>query len=552
MTSVIIVVALICFCLAYKYYGRWLNEYLLTDKDEEMPSVYLRDDMDYFPAPFGMLFAHHFSSIAGAGAIIGPVAAGAMFGWLPALLWIVFGCIFIGGVHDISSLAMSLKHDGLSLAEVVQRTFGKRVHFLVLLVFWMSLVLVVAAFLDLTAQTFTECPAVGFTVTLTVVLAFVLGVGVYIFHIGLGKTTLLLLPLFFYALYYGAYDLNVYDMFNLSLNNWRVVIVGYCYLASVLPVWLLMEPRDYIASLFLYAGIAIGIVGMFVTGFQIPTERMLQPFYGWSSVIGDNSMWPILFITIACGAVSGAHSMISGGTTPKQLAHKEQALSVGYGSMLLEGVVGVIALGTVMLNGDSLAQTPLNCFAVGFGRMAQSLGFSDHLGGVMGYMLVNCFLLTTLDCLTRVGRYLLQEITHNRLSSFMATALTLFAALCLIVVEAHGKRIWGVIWPIFGATNQLIAGITLLLVCLWLLRTKSNKIAFVVFPTIFMLVTSFAALVLLVINENLLLIRVISFVFIVLTFMLVWAVNAEVDLVNVVSTLLKKGADMEDLKWKKI
>ncbi len=540
MTSVIIVVALICFCLAYRFYGRWLNKYFFTNKDEEMPSVYLRDDMDYFPASFGMLFAHHFSSIAGAGAIIGPVAAGAMFGWVPALLWIVFGCIFVGGVHDISSLAMSLKHDGLSLAEVVQRTFGKRVHFLVLLVFWISLVLVVAAFLDLTALTFNESPAVGFTVTLTVVLAFVLGVGVYIFHIGLGKTTLLLLPFFFYILHYGAYDPAVQEIFNISINNWRVVIVGYFYLASVLPVWLLMEPRDYIASLFLYAGIALGVVGMFVTGFKVPAEMMLQPFYGWNSVMGNQSMWPILFITIACGAVSGAHSMISGGTTPKQLARNEQALSVGYGAMLLEGVVGVISLGTVMLNGGLLTQTPLNCFAVGFGRMVQNLGFDGHLGNVMGFMLVNCFLLTTLDCLTRVGRYLLQEITHKRLSSFMATALTLFAALCLIVVETHGKRIWEVIWPIFGATNQLIAGITLLLVCLWLLRTKSNKIAFVVFPTIFMLVTSFAALALLVVNENLLFIRVISFVFIGLTLILVWSVNAEVDLVNVVSTLLKK------------
>lgn len=539
MISFIIVIALICFGLAYKYYGRWLNQYFLTDKDEEMPSIYLRDDMDYFPAPFGMLFAHHFSSIAGAGAIIGPVVAGAMFGWVPALLWIVFGCIFVGGVHDISSLAMSLKHDGLSLAEVVQRTFGRRVHFLILVVFWISLVLVVAAFLDLTAITFNEAPAVGFTVTLTVIMAFILGIGIYTFHIGLRNATFFLLPFFFYALYYGAYDGTIYKMFDLSINNWRVAIVGYCYLASVLPVWLLMEPRDYIASLFLYFGIAIGVVGMFIAGWQMPTN-MLQPFYGWNAINENSYLWPFLFITVACGAVSGAHSMISGGTTPKQLAKKEQALSVGYGAMLLEGVVGIISLGTVIINGDFLAQSPLNCFAVGFGRMAQTLGFEHHLGSVMGFMLVNCLLLTTLDCLTRVGRYLLQEITHNRLSSFMATALTLLAAIGLVVLESSGKRMWEVIWPMFGATNQLIAGITLLLVCLWLLRIKYKKIAFVVFPAIFMLATSFTALVMFVWNDNNLgFLRLLSFILIFLTILLVWAVNAKVNLFKVLVDFVK-------------
>lgn len=538
MISVIIVVALICFGLAYRYYGRWLNQYFLTDKDEEMPSVYLRDDMDYFPAPFGMLFAHHFSSIAGAGAIIGPVVAGAMFGWVPALLWIIFGCIFVGGVHDLSSLAMSLKHDGLSLAEVVQRTFGKRVHFLILLVFWLSLLLFVAAFLDLTASTFNEAPAVGFTVTLTVIMAFVLGICIYTFHIGIGKATLILLPFFCYTLYYGAYDGVIYKMFDMSVNHWRVAIVGYCYLASVLPVWLLMEPRDYIASLFLYVGIAIGVVGMFVAGLNMPTN-MLQPFYGWSSITENSHLWPILFITIACGAISGAHSMISGGTTPKQLAKKEQALSVGYGAMLLEGVVGIISLGTVMMNGDFLAQSPMNCFAVGFGRMAQALGFEHHLGNVMGFMLLNCFLLTTLDCLTRIGRYFLQEITHNRLSNSMATALTLLAALCLVVLESNGKRMWEVIWPMFGATNQLIAGITLLLVCLWLLKINYKRLAFVAFPMIFMLSTSFAALVLLVWNDNLTVIRFFSLLLIILTLVLVWAVNSKVNLFRTFRDFIK-------------
>lgn len=161
MMSVVVVIAIVCFAIGLRIYGKWLTNYFLSDKTEEMPAVYLRDDMDYFPSPFSMLFAHHFSSIAGAGAIIGPVAAGAMFGWMPALLWIVFGCIFVGGVHDLSALAVSLKHDGLSLAEVVQRSFGRKVQLIFLAVAWIATVLVVAAFLDITAETFSEDPQSG-------------------------------------------------------------------------------------------------------------------------------------------------------------------------------------------------------------------------------------------------------------------------------------------------------------------------------------------------------------------------------------------------------
>ena len=531
MMSVVVVIAIVCFAIGLRIYGKWLTNYFLSDKTEEMPAVYLRDDMDYFPSPFSMLFAHHFSSIAGAGAIIGPVAAGAMFGWMPALLWIVFGCIFVGGVHDLSALAVSLKHDGLSLAEVVQRSFGRKVQLIFLAVAWIATVLVVAAFLDITAETFSEAPAVGFTVTITILAAFLLGIGVYVFHLSLKKTTIFLVPFFFYSLYYGSNDGFIYKLFDISLNNWRVAMVGYCYLASVLPIWLLMEPRDYIASFFLYAGIIVGVIGMFVAGTQLPTT-MLQPFYGWSAASGNSNLWPFLFITIACGAVSGAHSIISTGTTPKQLAQKDQAVRIGYGSMILEGVVGIIALGTVMMNGDFLAQTPLRCFSVGFGRMAEAIGFSRYFGGIFAYMVVNCFVLTTLDTLTRIGRYLLQELTHNRLSSYMATSITLAAALAFLVLEADGKRMWEVIWPVFGASNQLIAALTLLIVCLWMVMHKYKKTGFVVYPMFFMMATSFVALGILTMDAKSLLIKALAIILLFLALWMIWLINKKVSLVQ--------------------
>ena len=539
MMSVIIVVTIVCFLVAYKYYGAWLSKYFLSDKEEEMPSVYLRDDMDYFPSPLSILFAHHFSSIAGAGAIVGPVVAGAMFGWVPALLWLILGCIFVGGVHDLSALAVSLKYDGLSIAEVVQRILGRKVQMFFLAFVWIFLVLVVASFLDITAVTFTEAPEVGFTVVLTVIAAFILGIGVYVFHISLRYATLFLMPFFFYALYYGANNIEVFRMFDLPLNYWRVALVGYCYLACVLPLWLLMEPRDYIASFFLYAGIFLGVAGMFVTGTQVQVN-MLEPFRGWNAISGNSYLWPMLFITIACGAVSGAHSMISSGTTPKQLAKKEQALDVGYGSMLLEGVVGVIALGTVMLNGDFIAHAPLNCFAVGFGRMLEYIGIEHHLGNIFGFMVINCFVLTTLDTIARVGRYLLQELTHNRLSSFMATSLTLLAALSLMILESDGKRMWELFWPAFGAINQLVAGMTLLVVFLWLVMNKFKRTQFVFYPTVFMLATSLAALFLLMVNNNLWFIRTVSALFIVLTAYFMWLVHCKINLVQVIKDYMKK------------
>lgn len=539
MLSAIVVISIIVLVLAYRIYGKWLSTYFLKSMDEELPSAYLRDDMDYFPSPLSMLFAHHFSSIAGAGAIVGPVVAASMFGWLPVLIWIVVGSILVGGVHDMSALAMSLKFDGLSIAEVIERMMGRRVHSILLFVFWVVNVLFVASFMDLTADCFVEAPAVGFAVTLSIFFALVLGAGVYVFHLRLSHVTFLLLPVLAYALYYGAYDEGIYKFFSWSVDQWRVFLVVYIYLASVLPAWLLLEPRDYLASFFIYGGIVVGAAGMFMVGFDSPVY-MLQPFNGFVSEVGNKPLWPILFVTVACGAVSGAHSMISSGTTPKQLAEKRDVLFVGYGSMLLEALVGVIALGTVILNGDFIAQSPLNCFAVGFGRMAKALGFSHHMGSVMGFMVLNCFVLTTLDTLTRIGRYLLQEITHNRLSAFMATALTLAGAIGLILLESNGMKMWQAIWPVLGSANQLIAAVTLMVVCLWLAANKAGDKKFVIVPAAFMLITSMAAMFILTRGGSTIAVRGIAVFLLILTLALLWNINKKVNLVKIVRDLIAK------------
>ena len=539
MLSAIVVFSVIALVMGYRIYGKWLSLYFLRNTEEELPSTYLRDDMDYFPSPLSMLFAHHFSSIAGAGAIVGPVVAASMFGWFPVLIWIVAGSILVGGVHDMSALAMSLKFDGLSIAEVVERIMGRKVHSVLLLVFWVVNVLFVASFMDLTADCFVEAPAVGFAVTITIICALLLGAGLYVFHLRLSHVTVLLLPLLVYALYYGAYDEEIYRFFSWNVDQWRVFLVVYIYLASVLPGWLLLEPRDYLASFFIYGGILVGAAGMFMVGFDSPVY-MLQPFNGFVSEIGNKPLWPILFVTVACGAVSGAHSMISSGTTPKQLAEKKDVLFVGYGSMLLEALVGVIALGTVMLNGEFIAQSPLNCFAVGFGRMAKALGFSHHMGSVMGFMVLNCFVLTTLDTMTRIGRYLLQEISHNRLSAFMATALTLAGAIGLILLQNNGMKMWQTIWPILGSANQLIAAITLMVVCLWLVSNKSSNIKFVVLPAVFMLITSVSAMFMMTGEGSAFAVRAAAVLLLILTVALLWSINKKANLVKLVKDFIAR------------
>ena len=355
MLLTIFVITILCFAVAYKFYGGFQSRFYDLDPNRKTPATELQDDIDYCPAHPAVLMGHHFASIAGAGPVVGPIAAAAALGWLPTLLWIIIGCIFFGGVHDMGALVASIRHKGMSIGEVVRQWIGARGHKLFLAFTWLSLTLVIAVFLELAAQTFAADPAVAFTATLYIFLAMVFGVAIYHYGISLKVSTIIMLPILFGSLIFGIESSWVQSTFALSLDTWRMALIVYIFAASVLPVWLLLQPRDYLASYMLYFSVFIGGVGMIFGGASY--EVKLPAFKGFVTASGD-WLWPLLFITVACGAISGFHSLVASGTTSKQLKRETDAVPVGYGAMLLEGVVGVIALGTIMMSGEMLQGGP--------------------------------------------------------------------------------------------------------------------------------------------------------------------------------------------------
>ncbi len=479
----------------YFVYGRLVERRLGVDPDRPTPAVTQGDGLDYVPSRPAVLLGHHFSSIAGAGPIVGPVIAAAAFGWLPAVVWIVVGSILIGGVQDFSALIASVRHQARSLGEVARDEISPLARILFLVFVWFALVYVMVVFVDLTAATFAARPAVASSSLLYIAMALVLGLLVYRLKVGLGPASAVLVPLVFVVIWLGPklpLALGLAD----PKAAWSLILLGYCLIASVLPVWLLLQPRDYLSSFLLYACLAGGLLGVLFGGGALPEGvEPLPALVAWRD---DNLglLFPAMFITIACGACSGFHSVVSSGTTAKQLASERHARPVAYGSMLLEGVLALLAIGAVILVGSTAAkgQAPTVVFATGLGRLLGALGLPQGLGAHFGALAISTFLLTTLDTCTRLARYVLEELLSlprgKLLTVVGGTVATLALPAVLTQVTLHlpdgtPAPAWKVIWPVFGATNQLLGALALLTVTAWL-RNKGRKHAFVAVPMVFM------------------------------------------------------------------
>ena len=497
MLLALFIITLVCFGLAYKFYGGYQSRFYGLDKDAETPAKKYADGIDFVPAHPAVLMGHHFASIAGAGPVVGPIAAAAMLGWLPTFLWIIVGCIFFGGVHDMGALVASIRHKGLSIGEVVRQWIGERGQKLFLAFTWLSLTLVIAVFLELAAQTFAGDPAVAFTASLYIIMAMVFGVAIYRMGISLKVSTIIMLPILAASLVFGVNSPFVQETFKMSVDFWRMILIGYIFAASVLPVWLLLQPRDYLASYMLYFSVFLGGVGMIFGGASY--EVKLPAFKGFVTAGGDY-LWPILFITVACGAISGFHSLVASGTTSKQISRETDAQPVGYGAMLLEGVVGVIALGTIMMSGVMLKGGPNAVYGAGLGQFASLIGISPRLGTAIGLLALNSFILTSLDTATRLARYQLQEFTGMNLNKYLATGISVAVALALVFFKTGNAPAWTIIWPIFGASNQLVAAIGLMSLGVWVIRALHKKASFIMYPCAFMLVTTIFALLQMLFN----------------------------------------------------
>lgn len=503
MLAMLFLGAIVLFAICYKVYGTYMaNIYGLSDENKT-PAETMYDGMDYCPAHPAVLLGHHFASIAGAGPIVGPITAASMFGWLPAYLWCLFGSAFLGGPHDMGSLAASIRHEGKSIGEVVNKWIGRKGKILFLCFTILSLVLVVAVFLQLAANTFAADPAVAFSGVLYIGLAMVFGLAIYKYGLSLWVMTVIMVPIVLGACWYGNYSPWVTTYFTKSMEYWRWFLAVYIILASVLPVWLLLQPRDYLASYFLYFAVIIGTIGM-LFGRGETFNVVLPAFKGFTAgAKGDQYLWPMLFVIVACGAISGFHSLVGSGTTSKQLRSEKDTMLVGYSSMLLEGVVAVISIGTIMISGAIAAGGPVMTYAQGFGKFAALLGIDQKVGVSLGALAINSFIITSLDTATRLTRYQIQELTNMKVDKYTATVIAVVAAMALLLVKTHapdGSVIpaWAAIWPIFGASNQLVAALAFLAIGVWVAKGLKKTNSFVMIPMWFMLATTVVALLLMI------------------------------------------------------
>lgn len=495
MNSLFLALIGIVFIIAgYIIYGRKLERLWEVDPEKPTPAFTCRDNIDYIPAKnWFVLFGHHFSSIAGAGPILGPVIAVAAWGWLPALLWVVFGTIFIGGVHDFSSLMVSVRYKGESVAKVAEELLGKKLRLVLSFFLWVTLVLIIAVFAAVTAQTLEVQPEM---VIPTVGLIFdAVLVGYLLYHRNgpyPAVTVLGLLILVFLVIF--GYQFPV--LLPSAGKSWTAILLVYCLIASVTPVNILLQPRDYLSAFLLFFGLLAGLLGLFLVHPVMNTPA----YIGFKS--GTGILWPMLFVTIACGAISGFHSLVASGTSSKQLPSERDARKIGYGAMAAEGVMAVIAIMAVAAGlrwqGTGLTYPVLMkdkgwipTFAAGYQVITRPI--LGGKGGLVAMLILNGFVLTTLDTATRICRYIGQELfgTGLKIKPFRNNYVATVIPLILAAYLAFGN--WKVVWPVFGAANQLIAALVLLLVSCYLLSRK-KPINTTLVPAIIMLLTTISAL----------------------------------------------------------
>ena len=482
MLIALFIFSAITLILAYRYYGAFLERRCAVDPERTTPAEQLKDGVDYVPTRASILFGHHFSSIAGAGPIVGPIIAAAAFGWLPTSLWILLGAIFVGGVHDFGSTFLSVRSRGQSITATCRRLIGQRTGKLFLCFVILALIYVLAVFLDLTVAGFIQQPAVATASGWFVIVAFIFG---WLIR----KTqlpSLLLIPCFILLTYAGLWLGVEFPLTGISKSTLLVAALIYCYVAAILPVAVLMQPRDFLSATFLYAIMLLGLLGVFVRGggLDLPAFTQFEP----SQL---NYLVPFLFITVACGACSGFHSIVSSGTTAKQIQSEADIKKISYGGMLVEGLLAVFALACVGVVGG-LEGGPVATFARGAAVFFDSLGIPQSIGLAFATLAVSTFLLTTLDTCTRLTRFLLEELFQWRSASsrYLGTLIVLILPACAAfgtytTPEGVVLPVWKAIWPLFGATNQLLAALALMTFLVYL-KQERIRAGFVWWPALMM------------------------------------------------------------------
>ncbi|MBN3521472.1 carbon starvation protein A [Algoriphagus lutimaris] len=481
--------------LAYKLYGGFVYKKFGLSDEKPAPSHEFNDGVDYEPSKPIVVLGHHFASIAGAGPIVGPIIA-VTFGWIPAVIWILVGGIFFGAVHDLGSMAASLKTEGKSIGVIIRNQIGPKGKQLFVLFSFSTLILVIGVFADIIAKTFVSNPGVASASISFIFLA--MGFGQVSKMIGSRKVAFVVLSTIGVILMYFFVFVGIQFPFVLDYKIWILALLGYAFIASVTPVSLLLQPRDYLNSFLLYGMIIAAVLGIFIAN---PEVKMTNEIVTSSESLGY--IFPVLFITIACGAISGFHSLVASGTTSKQLDKASDAKLVGFGGMLIESFLAIISVCAVIVleRGDYFSKLtgegPVALFSTGLGGMISSLGIPEEFAIAFVALTVSAFALTTLDTCTRLARFTLQEyfedIPHpaaNKIATnrYLSTGIVVALSILLLV---SGE--FTTLWPIFGSANQLLAALALLTIAVWMIREKVNA-WFVTIPMFFMFTVTLASL----------------------------------------------------------
>lgn len=511
--GILVSACLFFYFVGYRAYAQRLDRELIRpESSRETPAIKQNDGVDYVPSKPLVLFGHNFASIAGAGPVIGPIIAMHHFGWAITLVWIVLGSVFIGAVHDYLTLMVSVRNRGSSIADIAEKTMGHRAKAVFAIFLILAMLLVIAVFGVVAAKTLIAQPEMVFPTFAIIPVSIILGWCIYKKNFSLKIASTIAVLAVIVNIYIGfkiPLPLPGEGVMGLSpLIFWFVVLMVYAGVASILPVQKLLQPRDYLSTFILFGSMSLGIIALIwvAPGLNTPAWRGMV-----SEVQGP--VWPMLFVLVACGAISGFHSLVAGGTTSKQLADETQGKAIAYGGMLTEGVVAVVTV--LMVGGGLYWVAPegggVDMAQLGFRETLQSGGwimaFGNGYGNVVHQMLptlsftlasmiavlaLNTFVLTTLDTAMRITRFLVQEALGNQISVFRNKyVVTVVVMVAAYLIGASGG--WQKIWPVFGATNQLIAAMALFVVATWLMAVK-RPTHYVLYPAVFMMVTTIAAL----------------------------------------------------------
>ena len=559
----LLLIGLSFFYLGYKFYSKFIGNQIfgINDPNVSMPSKTFKDGLDYVPTKKHILFGHHFTSIAGAAPIIGPCVA-AYWGWLPALVWILVGTVFMGAVHDFGALVASVKEKGKSIADIASTTISKRAR-LMFLVFVIFLVwLVLAVFAMAIADLFVGIPSSVIPINIEIIIAIIMGYLLYKRKIDSLIPSLIALAILYFFIWVGTlYPIDFTSSMDSqdAKNMWIIILFIYSAIASLLPVWTLLQPRDYINSHQLFVGLGLLFLGILVAQ-PVVDAPAIRSF----SEPGTPSLFPLLFVTIACGAISGFHGLVSSGTSSKQLEHLTDARMVGYGGMIGEGTlalastiaavagislvaeanlpsVGLVSDLSWAVYYDSWAHASSNkatAFVLGGGALLESLGIPMNMANTIMAVLVISFAATTLDTATRIQRFILNEfglVTKIKFLSnrFIGTAIAIIPAIILAFwnlsdpITGTTRQAGWLLWPIFGASNQMLGALTLMVLTLYYWQKKKPILPLLI-PMILILVLTFAALIINAINffdQNILLFGITVLLIILILWMVFEGIN---------------------------